>query len=136
MKHQAKIVASPTSHCLSIKSRKPERDAAKAAKERAKQALLDQYNQLKQYATSLDSDAAPVKIRLEQAGEAAEAVDETQFEKLAHGIFLTLEERYNNIAAARKDVPIFRTPPSSPEPDSSQELESSIDSPSLSQQSM
>lgn len=136
MKHQAKVVASPTSKRLSINSRKPERDAAKAAGERAKQTLLDQHNQLKQYATSLDSDAAPVKIRLEQAREAAEAIDETQFEKLAHGIFLTLEERYNKIAAARKDVPIFRTPPSSPEPESSQELHSSIDSQDLSQQSL
>ena len=121
---------------MSIKSRKPERDAAKAAKERAKKALLDQYNQLKQYATSLDSDTAPVKIRLEQAREAAEAVDETKFEKLAHGIFLTLEERYTKIATARKDVLIFRTPRSSPEPESSQELVSSFDSQDLLQQSM
>ena len=77
---------------------------------------------------SLNSDAAPVKIRLEQAREAAEAVDETKFEKLAHGVFLTLEERYNVIAAAREDVPGFRTPLPSPEPVSSQELLPSLDS--------
>ena len=113
---------------MSIKPQKFERGATKAAKERAKQALLDQYNQLKQYATSLDSDAAPVRIRLEQAREAAEAIEETKFEKLAHGIFLTLEERYNKIATARKDVPIFRTPRSLPESVSSQELCPSFDS--------
>ena len=107
---------------------KPERDAAKAAKERAEQLLLGQYNQLKQYATSLNSDLAPVKIRLEKAREAAEAIDETKFEKLAHGICLTLEERYNTIAAARKDVPAFRTPSPSPSPSSSPESSSSLDS--------
>lgn len=120
-------MVSPKSSRLGLKTRKAERDAAKAAKERAKQVLLDQYNHLKQYATSLDSDATPVKIRLEQAREAAEAIDETKFEKLAHGIFLTLEERYNKIAAARKDVPGFRTPSPSPEPMSSQDPRSSFE---------
>ena len=120
-------MVSPKSSRLGLRSRKPERDAAKAAKERAKQVLLDQYNRLKQYATSLDSDAAPVKIRLEQAREAVEAIDETQFEKLAHGIYLTLEERYNKITAARKDVPGFRTPSPSPEPMSSQDSLSSFE---------
>ncbi|CAF9915666.1 MAG: hypothetical protein ALECFALPRED_010297 [Alectoria fallacina] len=128
IKHQTKIVAAPKSGRLSLKSQRPELDAAIAAKDRAKQALLDQYNQLKQYATSLDSDVAPVKIRLEQAREAAEAIDETKFEKLAHGIFLTLEERYNSIAAAREEVPAFRTPFPSPEPPSSPEWSSSSDS--------
>ena len=119
---------------MTIKSRKAERDAEKAATERAKQALLDQYNRLKQYAISLDSDVAPVKIRLEQAREAAEAMDETEFEKLAHGILLTLEERYDKISAARKDLPVFRTPPSSPESmSSSQESSSSLDDESFSQ---
>lgn len=121
-------MVSPKSSRLGLKSRKVERDAAKAAKERAKQVLLDQYNQLKQYAASLDSDTAPVKIRLEQAREAAEAVDETKFEKLAHGIFLTLEERYKKIISARKDVPGFRTPLPSPEPMASSESMSSQDS--------
>lgn len=122
------MVSSKSSR-LGLKSQKAERDAAKAAKERTKQFLLDQYNQVKQYATSLDSDAAPVRIRLEQAREAAEAIDEVKFEKLAHGIFLTLEERYNKIAAARKDVPGFRTPPPSPEPESmsSQDSRSSFE---------
>lgn len=90
--------------------------------------LLIQYNHLKQYAISLNSDVAPVKIRLEQAREAAETIDESKFEKLAHGIFLTLEERYHLIAAAREDVPGFRTPFPSPEPVSSQELSLSLDS--------
>lgn len=135
-KYQAKIVASPKSGSLGVRSRKPERDAAKAAKERAKQFLLGQYRQLKEYATSLDANAAPVKIRLEQAREAAEAIEEANFEKLAHGIFLTLEERYNKIAAARKDVPGFRTPTPSPEPESSEESCSSSDSQFLSQLSM
>lgn len=128
VKYQTKIVASPKSSRLGLKSQRPERDTARAAKERAKQVLLDQYNQLKHYAMSLNSDAAPVKIRLEQAREAAEAVDETKFEKLAHGVFLTLEERYNVIAAAREDVPGFSTPLPSPEPVSSQELLPSLDS--------
>ncbi|KAF6233854.1 hypothetical protein HO173_008066 [Letharia columbiana] len=134
--YQTKIFASPRSSRLGLKSQKFERDAAKAAKERAKQNLLDQYNQLKQYATSLDTDATPVKIRLEQAREAAEAIDETKFEKLAHGIFLTLEERYNKIAAARTNVPVFRAPVQSSKPTSSQELCQSLDSQSISQSSI
>ena len=86
---------------------------------------------------SLDSDATPVKIRLERAREAAEAVEETEFEKLAHGIFATLEERYSKIADARKDVPVFCTPLPSPEPmSSSQESGTSMNSQDLSQQSV
>lgn len=115
-----------------MKSQKPERDAAKAAKERARQALLDQYNQLKQYATSLHPDAAPVKIRLEQARKAVEAIDEAKFETLAHGIFLTLEEQYDKIVAARKDVPGF-SPCDSSEPESSQESSHSFDDQDLSE---
>ena len=65
-----------------------------------------------------------------------EAIEETKFEKLAHEIFLTLEERYNKIAAARQDVPSFRTPFPSAEPASSQESFSSFDSQGLSQQSI
>ena len=133
MKFQAKIVPSPKTSRLTVKSRKTERDAEKAAAERAKHALLDQYNQLKQYAKSIDPDAAPVKIRLEQARKAAEAMDEPEFEGLAHGIFATLEERYSKILAARRDVPVFRTPPSSPESTSSQETNSSLDDGSLSE---
>ena len=130
----AKIVPLSKTGRSTVKTRKAERDAEKAATERAKQALLDQYNQLKQYATSLDSDAAPVKIRLEQAREAAEAFEGAKFEKLAHGIFVTLEERYNKISAARKDIPVFRTPPSSPERmSSSQKPNPSLDDKSFSQ---
>ena len=107
-------MVSPQSSRLDLKSKK--------------QLLLGQYDQLKHYAISLNSDVAPVKIRLERAREAAEAFDEAKFEKLAHGIFLTLEERYNKIAAARKDVPGFRTPSPSPEPESESESMSSQDS--------
>ena len=119
---------------MSFESKKPERDAAIAAKERAKQVLLDQYNHLKQYATSLDSDASPVKIRLEQAREAAEAIDEVKFEELAHGIVVTLDERYKKIANARGNLPVFRAPSLSPSPEivSSEESDSSSDSDSLS----
>ena len=121
---------------MGIKSQKPERDAAKAAREQAKQILLNRYNQLEQYATSLDSDAAPVKIRLERARAAVEAVEEIKFERLAHGILSTLEERYDKIATARKNLPVFRTPSTSPETMSSPELTSSLDNEDLSQLSI
>ncbi|CAF9934442.1 hypothetical protein IMSHALPRED_009721 [Imshaugia aleurites] len=111
-KTRTKLDAPFKSSRLNLRYQKLEGDTAKAAK-RAQQILLEQYNQLKQFATALDPDAAPVKIRLEQARKAAQAIDEPQFEKLAHGIFLTLDERYSKIAAARKDLPTFgpfRTP--------------------------
>ena len=69
---------------------------------------------------SLHPDAAPVKIRLEQAREAVEAIDEAKFETLAYGIFLSLEEQYDRIIAARKDVPGF-SPRDHFEPELSQE---------------
>lgn len=90
-----------------MKSQKPEREAAEAAKNRLKQVLLTQYGQLKQYATSIDFDAAPVKIRLEDARKAAEAADELRFLHLARSISGTLEERFDSIAAARNKVPKF-----------------------------
>ena len=115
-KTQTKIVHSTKPKRLGLTG-KAEHQAAKAATERAKAFLLSQYNQLKQYATSLDSDAGPVRIRLEEARKAAEASDEGKFEKLAHSIFLTLEERYNNkIANARNDVPRFEAPVTTSEP--------------------
>ena len=110
-----------------------ENQAAEAATQRAKLFLLGQYDQLKQYAISLDYDAAPVKIRLEEARQAAEVIDEAKFEKVAHGIFLTLEERYNKIANARNQVPRFETPATTPEPSASQESSTSLDTQHLSQ---
>lgn len=98
--------------------------------------LLDQYNQLKQYAESIDSDVAPVRIRLKQARDAAEAADETRFEKLAHGIFLTLEERYDKIAMARKKLPGTQTRSPSPELASSPEQYPTFESQSTPQLSM
>ncbi len=90
-----------------MRSRKPERSAVQAAKEDAKKLLLTQYDELKQYATSIELDAASVKIRLENAREAAEAADRSKFEQLAYGIFVTLEERYDRITAARKGISLF-----------------------------
>ena len=90
-----------------FRSEKPDLQIAQDAKDRARQSLVAQYDQLKQYALTIHPDAAPVKIRLEEARKAAEEVHETKFEKLAHGIFLTLEEHCNKIAIARKAVPHF-----------------------------
>jgi len=90
-----------------MRSRKPERFAVQAAKEDTKQLLLTQYDKLKQYATSIELDTASVKIRLDNAREAAEVADRSKFEQLAHGIFVTLEERYDRIAAARKGISLF-----------------------------
>ena len=61
-----------------------------------------------------------------------EAIDEAKFEALAHGIFLTLEERYDKIVAARKDIPSF-SPPHYSEPESSSELSHSFDDQDLSE---
>ena len=44
-----------------------ELDTAIEAEYQAKQLLSRQYDQLKHYATALDSDTAPIKIRFEQA---------------------------------------------------------------------
>lgn len=82
--------------------------------------MHDQLEQLRRYAITIDSDAGPVKIRLARAREAAEELDEKKFEKLAHGILMTLEDLYNKISAARKDLSRFPTPCPSHEPESSQ----------------
>ncbi|KAK3171985.1 hypothetical protein OEA41_004069 [Lepraria neglecta] len=132
-KYQAKIVRSTKTSRLGLKSGMAEHQAAEAATQRAKLFLLGQYDQLKQYAISLDYDAAPVKIRLEEARQAAEVIDEAKFEKVAHGIFLTLEERYNKIANARNEVPRFETPATTPEPSASQESSTLLDTQHLSQ---
>lgn len=128
-KHQAKLIHFPKSGRLGMRSDRPERqaaEAAEAAKERIKQSLFAQYEQIKQYATSLDLDVAPVKIRLEDARKAMEASDEFKFDKLARSIMLTLEERHDKIAAARNDIQahLRSTRPLTPnEPSSSQNSE-------------
>ena len=86
---------------------KPERQAAETAKEASKQALLKQYDHLETYATSIDPSAAAVKIRLKDAREAAEAVDDLKFGSLGHDIMTTLEEQYTRISTARKCLPEF-----------------------------
>lgn len=57
---------------------------------------------LKQYAISIDPDTTSVKIRLKDARNAAETLDETKFEKLVHGMWATLEDSFAKIDAARK----------------------------------
>ena len=86
---------------------KPERQAAEGAKELSKQALLKQYDHLKDYATSIDPSAAAVKIRLKDAREAAEEVDDLKFKTLGRDIMTTLEEQYTRISTARKCLPGF-----------------------------
>ena len=61
-----------------------------------------------------------------------EAIDEAKFETLAHGIFQTLEEQYDRIVAARKDVPSFSLRDHL-EPESSSELSHSFDDQDLSE---
>ena len=134
-KHQTKVTISPKSTRLGLKSQKSQRQEAEAAKEHAKQSLLAQYDQLKQYATSIDLDAASVKIRLNNAREAAEASNASKFEQLAHHILETLDERYNRIVAARQNIPTFAKiaipmapTPSPPSPESSDSLDSQCSS--------
>lgn len=137
-KHQVKLVHSPKSGRLGMKSQKPERQVAEAARNRARQALLTQYDQLKQYAISMDHDAAPVRFRLEDARQTAEALDESKFENLAHDIIITLEERFDKIATARNSVQKFTNRPRilTPPPPTSQDLIDPLTSPSSSQLSM
>ena len=80
---------------------------AKAASDIKRKYLLDQLEKLKQYATSLDSEAAPVKIRLEDARKAAEAVHVNEFRRLVQDILSSLDERYKQIVAAHDNLPIF-----------------------------
>ncbi|KAL9629680.1 MAG: hypothetical protein Q9164_006771 [Protoblastenia rupestris] len=74
-------------------------------RERARLSLISTHDQITKYAVSLDRDLATVKIRLEDARKAAEAVDESRFEKLVNAIWLTLENQYDNVNAARLGVP-------------------------------
>ncbi len=122
-----------------MKSQKPEREDAEAARDCKKQTLLTQYDQLRHYATSIDFDAAPVKIRLEDARKAAEAVDGLKFMHLARSISETLEERFDSIAAARNNVPKFANSLHVPDPTvagSSQESTDPMTMPSSSRDSM
>ena len=74
--------------------------------------LMAKYIQLKEYATSLNLSL--VSIRLQEARNAVETADQQKFESLARGIWSTLEDHYNAVAAARKEllVPNFSTPAS------------------------
>ncbi len=103
-KLQTKLILSPKRAQPRSKFQQPEREELEASRNRTKQTLLSGYDQLKQYATSMDFDAAPVKIRLEDARKAAEAVDEVKFSRLARSISKTLEERFDSIVVARNKV--------------------------------
>ena len=100
LKNQAKLFVSPKTTRLALRSQKAEKD-------QMRQKLLAQYDQLKQYATAIDRDVASVKIRLENAHKAAEEGDGPQFTQLGQGVLVTLEERYNQIIATRKNIPTF-----------------------------
>ena len=113
---------SPKSTRPGVKSNKPEREAAEDARESSKKVFLTKYEQLKSYATSIDLNA--VKIRLNDAHKAAEAIDELKFESISCNIMTTLEERYDRIVTARACVPGFSRvslppTPNSPSPQSS-----------------
>ena len=69
--------------------------------------MLATYRELQTYATKLDPEAMPVKIRLEQARQAAVEGDERKFSTLAFSIWETLEERIQQISAARAQLPAF-----------------------------
>ena len=109
-KHQAKIVIpkGPNPKTLGFKSTRDTRlaaeVAARIATDEARQSLLTQYAQLKDYATSFDFDAALVKIRLENAHNAVEALDKPKFESLAHSILTTLDEKLLKINTARERI--------------------------------
>ncbi|KAK4696366.1 hypothetical protein P7C71_g1534, partial [Lecanoromycetidae sp. Uapishka_2] len=112
--HQAKIIRSPKSQRLGFESTRFEREAAeiaaKAAAEQARLALLSQYALIKDYAISIEPDAALVKIRLEDALNAAEAVDERNFQLLVQDILVTLDQTFKMITAARKRIPMLSEP--------------------------
>lgn len=69
--------------------------------------MLATYRELQTYATKLDPEAMPVKIRLEQARQAAVEGDEKKFSTLAFSIWDTLEEHIQQISAARAKLPAF-----------------------------
>ena len=72
-----------------------------------KQSMLSTHELLAAYATSLDSEATAVKIRLANALQAAETVDEKTFNKLTLGIWETLEEQFSRVYAARAKLSSF-----------------------------
>ena len=73
----------------------------------AKQSMLSAHELLTHYATSLDAEATPVKIRLACALKAAKKVNERKFKRLARSILETLEEQSKKIATARPELSNF-----------------------------
>ena len=99
--------AKPTKRCTRSSVAK---DVAKqVAQVQVSASLTAKHKQLKSYAASLNLSL--VSIRLDEARNAAEKADQQRFESLAHGIWRTLEDQYQNIATARQDllVPNFLT---------------------------
>ena len=103
-KHQVKIDRESASNRLGLRSGKSEREAAELAKTKMRNLLLKKYDRVKRYATAIESDATLVKIRLEDARKAAEAIDETKFRDVTRSIVSTLEERFQSITMAREDL--------------------------------
>lgn len=97
------------------------------AAEQARESLLSQYALIKDYATSVESDAVSVKIRLEEARKAAEAIDERNFQLLIQDILMTLNDRFEKITAARTRLPCFSALSTALKPFSSQESTTSFD---------
>ena len=69
--------------------------------------MLATHGELQTYATILDPEAMPVRIRLEQARLAAVEGDEKKFSTLAFSIWDTLEEHVQRVSAARAQLPAF-----------------------------
>ncbi|KAL6718483.1 hypothetical protein ACLMJK_004574 [Lecanora helva] len=91
---QTKLMVSPKSARLAAKPQKAELGPMK-------QYLQSRYNKLEEFAKSIDTDAASVKIRLEDARKAVQELDGPKFEQLAQDILKTLEQRHDQIVTAR-----------------------------------
>lgn len=97
---------------LKVKKREPkgpeeQSETTAEAQLGSKHEMLAQHGQLQTYARNFDPGAGPVKIRLEQAQQAAAEGDEKKFSTLAFSIWETLEEQMQRVSAARAQLPAF-----------------------------
>ncbi|KAG8529958.1 uncharacterized protein KY384_005439 [Bacidia gigantensis] len=71
---------------------------------RARDDMLVSYEAMKAFAASLERGSAAVRIRLEEAREAAESLDQDKFESLARSVSSTLEELFAKTNGARLEM--------------------------------
>ena len=77
-----------------------------SAREKVKKSLINVHEMLQEYAYSHGNDASLVAIRMKRAWEAAQRVKEDEFNELVSSILQTLDGRFFEISASRKQLPM------------------------------